>query len=207
MVDDENVNPIKDESADIAPFDPSKKKKVVIQKPSDEPVDKLVETTKNLSVTEGLDTVFAGLKKKKKKKHFPTDLLDDEKENDITLEKMKKEKALYCSSNYSGKELIEIMNMKSFLMVWLIGDIVIVTNRTKVVDFTQPFVASGLVVVALFKKLNTSAWAFLRPFSPSLWTITAAFFLVISVVVWTFEHRINDEFRGSLKTQLITILW
>lgn len=88
-----------------------------------------------------------------------------------------------------------------------VGDIAIVTNRTKVVDFTQPFAASGLVVVAPFKKVNTGAWAFLRPFSPSMWGVTAAFFLVIGVVVWTLEHRINDEFRGSPKTQLITILW
>ncbi|XP_074357270.1 glutamate receptor 3.3 [Apium graveolens] len=88
-----------------------------------------------------------------------------------------------------------------------VGDIAIVTNRTEVVDFTQPFAASGLVVVAPFKKLNTGAWAFLRPFSPSLWGITAAFFLVIGVVIWTLEHRINDEFRGTPKTQLITVLW
>ncbi|KAL8126956.1 glutamate receptor 3.3-like [Apium graveolens] len=88
-----------------------------------------------------------------------------------------------------------------------VGDIAIVTNRTKIVDYTQPFAASGLVVVAPFKKLNTGAWAFLRPFSPLLWGVTAAFFLVVGVVVWTLEHRINDEFRGTPKTQLITILW
>ncbi|KAL1810934.1 hypothetical protein ACET3Z_020999 [Daucus carota] len=88
-----------------------------------------------------------------------------------------------------------------------VGDIAIVTNRTKVVDFTQPFAASGLVVVAPFKKLNSGAWTFLRPFSPSLWGVTAAFFLFIGVVVWTLEHRINDEFRGTPKTQLITVLW
>lgn len=74
-------------------------------------------------------------------------------------------------------------------------------------DFTQPFAASGLVVVAPFKKLNTGAWAFLRPFSPPLWGVIAAFFLVVGLVVWTLEHRINDEFRGTPKTQLITVIW
>lgn len=88
-----------------------------------------------------------------------------------------------------------------------VGDIAIVTNRTKIVDFTQPFVTSGLVVVTPFKKLNTGAWAFLRPFSPLLWGVTAAFFIVVGIVVWTLEHRINDEFRGPPKKQLITILW
>lgn len=74
-------------------------------------------------------------------------------------------------------------------------------------DFTQPFVASGLVVVAPFKKLNTGAWAFLRPFSRLMWGVTAASFLVVGIVVWILEHRINNEFRGSPRQQLITILW
>ncbi|KAL6176207.1 hypothetical protein ACLB2K_052842 [Fragaria x ananassa] len=88
-----------------------------------------------------------------------------------------------------------------------IGDIAIVTNRTRIVDFTQPYAASGLVVVAPFKKMNSGAWAFLRPFTAHMWIVTAASFLVIGIVVWILEHRINDEFRGPPKKQLITILW
>lgn len=88
-----------------------------------------------------------------------------------------------------------------------VGDIAIVTNRTKIVDFTQPYATSGLVVVAPFKKLNTGAWAFLRPFSLQMWAVTAAFFIVIGIVVWILEHRINDEFRGPPKKQVTTILW
>lgn len=89
----------------------------------------------------------------------------------------------------------------------VVGDIAIVTNRTRIVDFTQPYVSSGLVVVAPFRKLNSGAWAFLRPFTPSMWLITGCFFLVVGVVVWILEHRINDEFRGPPKQQIITILW
>ncbi|KAJ6773382.1 IONOTROPIC GLUTAMATE RECEPTOR [Salix purpurea] len=88
-----------------------------------------------------------------------------------------------------------------------VGDIAIVTNRTKTLDFTQPYVASGLVVVAPFRKLNSGAWAFLRPFSARMWIVTACFFLVIGLVVWILEHRINDDFRGPPKRQVITILW
>ncbi|XP_058220528.1 glutamate receptor 3.3 [Rhododendron vialii] len=88
-----------------------------------------------------------------------------------------------------------------------VGDIAITTNRTKIVDFTQPYAASGLVAVAPFKRLNTGAWAFLRPFSRLMWGVTAASFLVVGIVVWILEHRINDEFRGSPRQQLITILW
>ncbi|XP_011000874.1 PREDICTED: glutamate receptor 3.2 [Populus euphratica] len=89
----------------------------------------------------------------------------------------------------------------------VVGDIAIVTNRTKIVDFTQPYIESGLVVVAPVKKRNSNAWAFLRPFSPLMWAVTAMFFLIVGAVVWILEHRINDEFRGPPRKQLVTILW
>ncbi|XP_073142548.1 eukaryotic translation initiation factor 2 subunit beta [Henckelia pumila] len=74
---------VKDDVGDIAPFDPTKKKKKkkpVIQDPvEEESVDTLAEKTESLSVSDGLETSFAGLKKKKKKP-VHTDL-DDEPEN------------------------------------------------------------------------------------------------------------------------------
>ncbi|GMH19345.1 hypothetical protein Nepgr_021186 [Nepenthes gracilis] len=54
----------------VSTFDPTKKKKkkkVSIQDSADEPVDKLVEKTENLSVSDASESSFAGLKKKKKK--------------------------------------------------------------------------------------------------------------------------------------------
>lgn len=107
--------------------------------------------------------------------------------------------------NPSYTTLVNLITAGEFDAV--VGDIAIVTNRTKILDFTQPYAASGLVVVAPFKKLNTGAWAFLRPFSPSMWLVTSCFFLLVGIVVWILEHRINDEFRGPPKRQLITVLW
>ncbi|CAI9766575.1 unnamed protein product [Fraxinus pennsylvanica] len=66
----------------ITPFDPAKKKKkkVVIRDPAeDDIVDNLAEKTESLFVSDGLETSFACLKKKKKSVH--TNLLSDEKEN------------------------------------------------------------------------------------------------------------------------------
>ena len=60
---------VKDEVAELTPFDPTKKKnkkKVVIQDPADDSVDKLAEKTETLVVSDGLD--FSNLKKKKKKR-------------------------------------------------------------------------------------------------------------------------------------------
>ncbi|RZB66710.1 glutamate receptor 3.2-like isoform X1 [Glycine soja] len=88
-----------------------------------------------------------------------------------------------------------------------VGDIAIVTDRTKIVDFTQPYIESGLVVVAPVKKLKSNAWAFLRPFTPQMWGVTAFFFLFVGAVVWILEHRTNDEFRGSPREQIVTVLW
>ncbi|XWS34278.1 hypothetical protein CRYUN_Cryun21dG0027100 [Craigia yunnanensis] len=88
-----------------------------------------------------------------------------------------------------------------------VGDITIVTNRTKIVDFTQPYMESGLVVVALVKEAKSNPWAFLKPFTREMWFVTAAFFLFVGAVVWILEHRINHEFRGPPSQQLITIFW
>ncbi|KAK1433212.1 hypothetical protein QVD17_10121 [Tagetes erecta] len=88
-----------------------------------------------------------------------------------------------------------------------VGDIAIITKRTKVVDFTQPYIESGLVVVIPIKKVDSSAWAFFRPFTLPMWVVATLFSVIIGVVVWTLEHRVNEEFRGPPKQQLITILW
>ncbi|KAK8993679.1 hypothetical protein V6N11_007904 [Hibiscus sabdariffa] len=88
-----------------------------------------------------------------------------------------------------------------------VGDIMIVTNRTKIVDFTQPYMESGLVVVVPMKEAKSNPWAFLKPFTREMWFVTAAFFLLVGAVVWILEHRINHEFRGPPRQQLITICW
>ncbi|KAK7409859.1 hypothetical protein VNO78_00221 [Psophocarpus tetragonolobus] len=107
--------------------------------------------------------------------------------------------------NPSYTELVNLITTGYF--DGAVGDIAIVTNRTRIVDFTQPYAASGLVVVAPFKKINSGGWSFLLPFTPLMWIVTACFFLFIGIVIWILEHRINDEFRGPPRQQIITMLW
>ncbi|KAL0560893.1 hypothetical protein IC582_001310 [Cucumis melo] len=107
--------------------------------------------------------------------------------------------------NPSYLELVNKVASKEFDAA--VGDIAIVTSRTKIVDFTQPYIDSGLVVLTPVKKVNSSPLAFLRPFSPMMWAVTATFFFLIGLVVWILEHRKNDEFRGHPRTQIVTILW
>jgi glutamate receptor, ionotropic, plant len=88
-----------------------------------------------------------------------------------------------------------------------IGDIAITMNRDEAIDFTQPFIDIGLVILAPVKKHITNSWAFLQPFTLRMWCVTGLFFLIVGVVIWILEHRINDEFRGSPRQQIITIFW
>lgn len=88
-----------------------------------------------------------------------------------------------------------------------VGDVTIITNRTRIVDFTQPYMESGLVIVVPVKKSKTSPWAFLRPFTFEMWLVTGGFFLLVGCVVWILEHRLNHEFRGPPSQQIITIFW
>ena len=88
-----------------------------------------------------------------------------------------------------------------------VGDLAITTNRTRIVDFTQPFSESGLVVVVSVKEVKSSPWAFLKPFSVQMWCVTGAFFLFVGFVVWILEHRLNQEFRGSKRKQIMTVFW
>ncbi|CDP11784.1 unnamed protein product [Coffea canephora] len=86
-----------------------------------------------------------------------------------------------------------------------IGDIAIVTNRTRNADFTQPFAATGLVIVVPIDNSKSTPWVFVKPFALKLWAVIAISFVVIAVVIWILEHRVNDEFRGPPKQQLRTM--
>ncbi|XP_076906232.1 glutamate receptor 3.4-like [Bidens hawaiensis] len=88
-----------------------------------------------------------------------------------------------------------------------VGDITIITNRTKVVDFTQPYLESGLVIVVPLNKSKPKSWAFLRPFTVELWLVCGGFFLFVGFVIWFLEHRLNEEFRGPPLRQIVTVLW
>ncbi|GMN28649.1 hypothetical protein TIFTF001_002123 [Ficus carica] len=108
-------------------------------------------------------------------------------------------------TNPSTIELLRLITTGDFDAV--VGDITITTSRAKMVDFTQPYIESGLVVVAPIRKLNSSAWAFLRPFTPMMWCVTGVFFLIVGAVVWILERKTNEDFRGPPRKQVVTIMW
>lgn len=80
-------------------------------------------------------------------------------------------------------------------------------NGTQLAEYTQPYIESGLVIVVPVKHVTSSAWAFLEPFTLEMWCVTVALFILVGIVVWLLEHRTNEEFRGSPRRQVITMLW
>lgn len=86
------------------------------------------------------------------------------------------------------------------------GDISITTNWTRLVDFTQPYISTGLVVVCKIDDTKVSSWAFLRPFTTKMWCVMGGFFVMIAFVIWILEHRVNRDFRGPPRRQCTTCL-
>ncbi|XP_020582004.1 glutamate receptor 3.1-like isoform X2 [Phalaenopsis equestris] len=109
------------------------------------------------------------------------------------------------SVNPNYTELVEKVQANDFDAA--VGDIAITMDRARIADFTQPFIEAGLVILTSVKERESSAWAFLQPFTVEMWCVTGLFFIFVGAVIWILEHRINDEFRGPPRKQIITIFW
>ncbi|KAJ8549505.1 hypothetical protein K7X08_033212 [Anisodus acutangulus] len=90
----------------------------------------------------------------------------------------------------------------------IVGDITILAERTKYVEFTQPFAESGLTMVVPVKfDGSKKAWMFLKPFTGNMWIATGGVLVYTMLVVWFMEHQSNPEFRGLWKDQFGTAMW
>ncbi|CAK9870724.1 unnamed protein product [Sphagnum jensenii] len=90
---DETMPELKESiGGEIGTFDPTKKKKkkkVRMQEDEEvEPVEKLAQRVETLTVADGVDSTFAGLKKKKKKKPVSVELDAEEDEDDEEAEEI-----------------------------------------------------------------------------------------------------------------------
>ncbi|KAB1211904.1 Glutamate receptor 2.7 [Morella rubra] len=110
----------------------------------------------------------------------------------------------FVPSNGTFDELIALVSNKIY--DGIVGDLTIQSNRSKLVDFTQPYIESSLVMIVPAKP-DPSAWLFMKPFSGTLWLLTLVSLLYTMFMVWFLEHKSNDEFKGSFKEQISTILW
>ncbi|CAL5408911.1 unnamed protein product [Camellia sinensis] len=88
-----------------------------------------------------------------------------------------------------------------------IGDITILANRSKYVEFTQPFIESRLTMIVTAKPEAQKAWMFLRPFTKEMWVFTSVILFYTVFIVWLLERQSNPEFEGPWRNQLATALW
>ncbi|GMH12588.1 hypothetical protein Nepgr_014429 [Nepenthes gracilis] len=107
-------------------------------------------------------------------------------------------------SNPSYNELVRMV--ADDVLDAAVGDIAIVMDRTKFVDFTQPYAATGLVILAPTNNKKSRTWVFLRPFTVQMWCATAGSLVFMGIVMWILERRVNDYFQGPPKRQIIKVL-
>ncbi|OWM65877.1 hypothetical protein CDL15_Pgr015302 [Punica granatum] len=91
----------------------------------------------------------------------------------------------------------------------VVGDVIVVANRSNYVDFTLPYSESGVsMVVAIKDDERRNMWIFLRPLSWALWLTIGLSFVLTSLIVCFLEGRHqNEDFGGSRSEQLSTSLW
>ncbi|KAL6312407.1 hypothetical protein AAG906_028488 [Vitis piasezkii] len=103
-------------------------------------------------------------------------------------------------------ELVDRVYTKTYDAV--VGDMTILANRSRIVEFTQPFAESGLCMITPVKSREAyKAWLFMKPFTMEMWVVTGVILIYTMFIVWILEHQNNPEFQGSWKDQLGTTLW
>ncbi|XP_027186149.2 glutamate receptor 2.9-like isoform X3 [Cicer arietinum] len=91
-----------------------------------------------------------------------------------------------------------------------VGDTSIVAYRYHLVDFSQPYVESGLhMVVTEQPAKSKEAWMFLDAFTKEMWLTMAAMHIFVGVVIWLIEREENADLRGfgSILWFLVTVLF
>ncbi|CAL5410774.1 unnamed protein product [Camellia sinensis] len=104
-------------------------------------------------------------------------------------------------SNPSYDELVEMVTKDVFDAV--IGDISIVTNRSRHVEFTQPFVDSGLVIVAPIKNMKPE-FGFSTLFRVNKQDIVIALGRMV-VIVWLFVLMVIKAGYIASLTSILTV--
>ncbi|KAJ6344703.1 hypothetical protein OIU76_006265 [Salix suchowensis] len=83
-----------------------------------------------------------------------------------------------------------------------VGDTEIMADRFQYVDFSHPYVDSGLVMVVTQKAETSQATWMLKTFTKKLWLLMIAMHVFIGLLVWLIERGNNTEFEG-----IGTMLW
>ncbi|KAM1177301.1 hypothetical protein COP2_017197 [Malus domestica] len=99
--------------------------------------------------------------------------------------------------NGSYDEMVKLVYNKSLDAA--VGDFEVISDRYHYVEFTQPYISSGLEMVVPVKpdKLKEK-WMFMRAFTTEMWFMLFVTHLALCFVVWLIEneHGDNPEIKG-----------
>ncbi|MED6174549.1 hypothetical protein PIB30_070102 [Stylosanthes scabra] len=91
-----------------------------------------------------------------------------------------------------------------------VGDISILAYRYQLVEFSQPYVESGLCMVVIEKpKKSKLTWMFLNAFTKDMWLMMAAMHIFVGFVIWLIELQVNEELQGlgEMLWFLVTVIF
>ncbi|KAK1358600.1 Glutamate receptor 1.3 [Heracleum sosnowskyi] len=87
-----------------------------------------------------------------------------------------------------------------------VGDISIMAERSRYVDFTNPYTDIGVGTIAK-RKNNKDMWIFAKSIGVDLCLVTVVFFILTGLLIWAIEKPTNKDFEGSPSEQLGTIFF
>ncbi|KAG4379852.1 hypothetical protein GLYMA_16G061701v4 [Glycine max] len=82
--------------------------------------------------------------------------------------------------------------------------------RYHLVDFSQPYVESGLdMVVREQSTKSKETWIFFDAFTKEMWLMLVALHIFVGFVVWLIERQVNAELKGlgSMLWFLVTVIF
>ncbi|KAL6201377.1 hypothetical protein ACLB2K_025091 [Fragaria x ananassa] len=110
---------------------------------------------------------------------------------------------LEFKGNFS--DLIELVNDKTYDAI--VGDMTVLVERIDKVEFTQPYLESGLTMIVPDISDEEETWMFLKPFTWQMWVVTGAILIYTTFIVWFLEVPSSPDLKGSLKSQIAFSTW
>nr|XP_004301692.2 PREDICTED: glutamate receptor 2.7-like [Fragaria vesca subsp. vesca] len=106
--------------------------------------------------------------------------------------------------NGSYDDLVELVHNKTFDAG--VGDFTVLAGRLDKVEFTQPYMESGLSMIVQ-EKNEQLTWMFIKPLTWQMWAASGAVLVYTILIIWFLERPSNPEFSGPLKNQIGTATW
>ncbi|KAK7395719.1 hypothetical protein VNO78_16286 [Psophocarpus tetragonolobus] len=110
--------------------------------------------------------------------------------------------------NGSYDEMVEQVYNKTLDAA--VGDTSIMAYRYNLVDFSQPYIESGIDMVVTEQPVKSKeTWSFLEVYTKEMWLMMTALHIFVVLVMWSIERQVNEELKGlgSMLWFLVTVIF